>query len=101
MKMLKKIFTFVFLFSVTFSSIGINTYAKDTSGKNCYHDPEFLTYKSEHKIRFRCFYLPEISSLAALKAYGHTSNLTSVTSRQYDIFNKKTYEYGLQGEDRK
>ena len=31
MKMLKKIFTFVLLFSVTFSSIGINTYAKDTS----------------------------------------------------------------------
>ena len=31
MKMLKKIFTFLLLFSVTFSSIGINTYAKDTS----------------------------------------------------------------------
>ena len=31
MKMLKKIFTFVLLLSVTFSSIGINTYAKDTS----------------------------------------------------------------------
>lgn len=31
MKMLKKIFTFVLLFSVTFNSIGINTYAKDTS----------------------------------------------------------------------
>lgn len=31
MKMLKKIFTFVLLFSVTFSSIGINTYAKDIS----------------------------------------------------------------------
>ncbi|MEB3058701.1 N-acetylmuramoyl-L-alanine amidase family protein [Parvimonas sp. D9] len=31
MKMLKKIFAFVLLFSITFSSIGINTYAKDTS----------------------------------------------------------------------
>ena len=31
MKMLKKIFAFVLLFSITFSSIGISTYAKETS----------------------------------------------------------------------
>lgn len=80
MKMLKKIFAFVLLFSITFSSIGINTYAKDTSALT---DVEDSTVMSPNEDGKRVFTLKgsdleekDIKAKVVLK--GSTERLTEV-----------------------
>jgi len=80
MKMLKKIFTFVLLFSVTFSSIGINTYAKDTSALT---EVEYVNVPSPTEDGKRTFTLKgsdleekDIKAKVVLK--GSTERLTEV-----------------------
>ena len=80
MKMLKKIFTFVLLFSVTFSSIGINTYAKDTSALT---EVEYVNVPSPTEDGKRIFTLKgsdleekDIKAKVVLK--GSTERLTEV-----------------------
>ena len=80
MKMLKKIFTFVLLFSVTFSSIGINTYAKDTSALT---EVEYVNVSSPTEDGKRTFTLKgsdleekDIKAKVVLK--GSTERLTEV-----------------------
>lgn len=80
MKMLKKIFTFVLLFSVTFSSIGINTYAKDTSALT---EVEYVNVPSPTEDGKRTFALKgsdleekDIKAKVVLK--GSTERLTEV-----------------------
>ena len=78
--MLKKIFTFVLLFSVTFSSIGINTYAKDTSALT---EVEYVNVPSPTEDGKRTFTLKgsdleekDIKAKVVLK--GSTERLTEV-----------------------
>lgn len=80
MKMLKKIFIFVLLFSVTFSSIGINTYAKDTSALT---EVEYVNVPSPTEDGKRTFTLKgsdleekDIKAKVVLK--GSTERLTEV-----------------------
>ena len=80
MKMLKKIFTFVLLFSVTFSSIGINTYAKNTSALT---EVEYVNVPSPTEDGKRTFTLKgsdleekDIKAKVVLK--GSTERLTEV-----------------------
>ena len=80
MKMLKKIFAFVLLFSITFSSIGISTYAKETSALT---DVEDSTVMSPNEDGKRVFTLKgsdleekDIKAKVVLK--GSTERLTEV-----------------------
>ena len=80
MKMLKKIFTFVLLFSVTFSSIGINTYAKDISALT---EVEYVNVPSPTEDGKRTFTLKgsdleEKDIKAKVVVKGSTERLTEV-----------------------
>lgn len=80
MKMLKKIFAFVLLFSITFSSIGISSYAKETSALTEVEDSTVMSPTEDGK---RVFTLKgsdleekEIKAKVVLK--GSTERLTEV-----------------------
>ena len=80
MKMLKKIFSFVLLFSITFSSIGINTYAKDTSALTEVEDSTVMSPTEDGKRTFtlKGSDLEEKDIKAKVVLKGSTERLTEV-----------------------
>ena len=80
MKMLKKIFAFVLLFSIVFSSIGINTYAKDTSDLTEVEDSTIMSPTEDGKRTFTLkgsdLEKKDIKAKVVLK--GSTERLTEV-----------------------
>lgn len=80
MKMLKKIFTFVLLFSIVFSSIGINTYAKDTSDLTEVEDSTIMSPTEDGKRTFtlKGSDLEEKDIKAKVVLKGSTERLTEV-----------------------
>ena len=80
MKMLKKIFAFVLLFSIIFSSIGINTYAKDTSALTEVEDSTVMSPTEDGKRTFtlKGSDLEEKDIKAKVVLKGSTERLTEV-----------------------
>ena len=80
MKMLKKIFAFVLLFSIVFSSIGINTYAKDTSDLTEVEDSTIMSPTEDGKRTFtlKGSDLEEKDIKAKVVLKGSTERLTEV-----------------------
>lgn len=80
MKMLKKIFAFVLLFSITFSSIGISTYAKETSALTEVEDSTVMSPTEDGKRTFtlKGSDLEEKDIKAKVVLKGSTERLTEV-----------------------
>ena len=80
MKMLKKIFAFVLLFSIVFSSIGINTFAKETSALTDVEDTTVMSPTEDGKRTFtlKGSDLEEEDIKAKVVLKGSTERLTEV-----------------------
>ena len=80
MKMLKKIFAFVLLFSITFSSIGISSYAKETSALTEVEDSTVMSPTEDGKRTFtlKGSDLEEKDIKAKVVLKGSTERLTEV-----------------------
>lgn len=92
MKMLKKIFAFVLLFSITFSSIGISSYAKDTSALTEVEDSTVMSPTEDGKrtLTLKGSDLEEKDIKAKVVLKGSTERLTEVEKSM--TFSEETKE---------
>ncbi len=92
MKMLKKIFAFVLLFSITFSSIGISSYAKETSALTEVEDSTVMSPTEDGKRTFtlKGSDLEEKDIKAKVVLKGSTERLTEVEKSM--TFSEETKE---------